>query len=249
MLRTCSRLIFEKLKADLDDGKLVLVRHDKHVDVAPPTAPVVDTLTVDQLLDQFITRHVALSPRERSMANALTSRRVIERTLIELPTGERRQFGAWLVRDVTSDAIDKLKGALTQQTSIRKKDADGRERTRRLGGVIAANRHLSFLRVALNWGIKKRVLDFLDENPFHYKGTIAVTLHNESDRRRRRRLEGNEAERLLAECDPPRRNPKTKQVMKDQPAPRLRPIGVVLQLFVGIAGRNASSDHSVAVPI
>jgi integrase len=219
-----AKKIFDKLKADLDDGKLVMAKRGKHVDVEPPTAPVVDTLTVDQLLEQFITRHVALSPRARSMANARSSQRVIVRSELELPTSEQRQFGRWLVRDVTSDAIDKLKAVLTHQTSIRKEDADGRERTRRLGGLVAANRHLSFLRVALNWGIRKRILDFLEENPFRYKGTVAVTLHDESDRRRRRRLEGDEAERLLAACDPPRRNPKTKEIMKEQPMPRLRPI-------------------------
>jgi integrase len=68
------------------------------------------------------------------------------------------------------------------------------------------------------------VLDFLAESPFRYKGQVAVSLHNESERRRRRRLEGDEAERLLGACDPVRRNPKTKEVMKDQPLPRLRPI-------------------------
>ena len=99
-----------------------------------------------------------------------------------------------------------------------------RRTVRRLGGVVGANRHLSFLRAAFNWGITKRTLDFLEENPFRYKGTTAVKLHNESDRRRRRRLEGDEANRLLAACDPPRINPKTKELMTDQPAPRLRPI-------------------------
>jgi hypothetical protein len=219
-----AKKILEKLRTDLREGKLVTVKRGKHVDVAPPTAPVVDTLTVAQLLDQFITRHVALSTRTRSMSNARCCERVICRTELELPTGERRRFGDWLVRDVTSDAVDKFKGARTAQTSITTKDEDGVERKRRVGGAVGANRNLSFLRAAFNWGLKKRVLDFLDENPFRYKGTVAVKLHDESDRRRRRRLEGDEAERLLAACDPIRINPKTKEVMKNQPPPRLRPI-------------------------
>jgi integrase len=219
-----AKKILDKLRTDLRENRLVTVKRGKHVDVAPPTAPVVDTLTVDQLLEQFITRHVATKNRLQSIPSARCSQGVVARTELQLPTGERRRFGDWLVRDVTSDAIDKLKGALTQQRTVRRKDADGRERTRRLGGLVGANRHLSFLRAAFNWGITKRILDFLEENPFRYKGTTAVKLHDESERRRRRRLEGDEAERLLAACDPVRRNPKTKEVMKDQPLPRLRPI-------------------------
>ena len=61
-----AKKILEKLRTDLRDGKLITVKRNGRVDVAPPTAPVVDTLTVDQLLEQFITRHVALSPRTRS---------------------------------------------------------------------------------------------------------------------------------------------------------------------------------------
>ena len=185
---------------------------------------IVDTLTVDQLLDQFIMRHVAVSPRPRSLASAECCKRVIARTELELPTGERRRFGDWLVRDVTADAIDRFKSARTIQTFATAKDVDGVERRRRVGGVVGTNRNLSFLRAAFNWGLKKRVLDFLSESPFRYKGQVAVSLHDESERSRRRRLDGDEADRLLAACDPLRRNPKTKEVMKDQPLPRLRPI-------------------------
>jgi len=119
-----------------------------------------------------------------------------------LPTGGRRAFRSWLVRDVTSDAIDKFKLARTVSTRVTMKDEDGRERTRRVGGIVGTNRNLSFLRAAFNWGLKKRVLDFLAESPFRYKGQVAVSLHPEAGRRRRRRLEGDEAERLLAACDP-----------------------------------------------
>lgn len=215
--------ILERLRTQLREGELVTVKRNGRVDVAPPTGPVVDTLTVDQLLDQYIDRHVSLSPRARSVENAECSRRVIARTELELPTGERKAFGQWLVRDVTADAIDRFKALRTVPTVIADTDTKGRERPLRIGGVVATNRNLSFLRAAFNWGLKKRVLDFLTESPFRYKGQVAVSLHPEAERRRRRRLEGDEAERLLAACDPPRRNPKTGR-LDAHPAPRLRAI-------------------------
>jgi len=113
-----AKKIVDKLRTDLRENRLVTVKRGNRVDVAPPTAPVVDTLTVEPLLEQFIPRHVALSPRARSLANARCCQGAIARTELELPTGERRYFGAWLVRDVTSDAIDKLKALRTQQTTI-----------------------------------------------------------------------------------------------------------------------------------
>jgi integrase len=216
--------ILDKLRTQLREGALIAVKRSGRVDVEPPAAPVQDLLTVEQLLGQFIKRHVALSTRARSMENAECAKRVITRTEVELPTGDRRPFGEWLVRDVTSDAVDKFKLARSAQRRVVMKDARGIESARRVGGVVGTNRNLSFLRAAFNWGLKKRVLDFLQESPFRYKGQVAVSLHPEADRRRRRRLEGDEAERLLAVCDPVRRNPKTGEVMKEQPLPRLRPI-------------------------
>ena len=218
--------ILERLRTQLRDGELVVVKRNGRADVAPPTAPVVDTLTVEQLISQYITRHVSQSERESSAAGAECSKRVITRTEIELPTGEQRAFGQWLVRDVTSDAIDRFKAVRSARGPVTETNADGVERTRSEGGIVGTNRHLSFLRAAFNWGLKTRILDFLTESPFRYEGQVAISLHPESHRRRRRRFEGDEAERLLAACDPPRRNPLTKELMKpeDQPLPRLRPI-------------------------
>ena len=61
-----------------------------------------------QLLDDYITRHVALWARSRSMENARSAQRVLGGTELELPTGEVRAFGDWFVRDVTADAIAKV---------------------------------------------------------------------------------------------------------------------------------------------
>jgi integrase len=240
-----AKAILEKLRTDIRERRLVIVKKNGVLDVAPPATPVQHTLTVQQLLDQFIERHVAtkfnadtaaplsqserkqlMETHKRSIASARCCQRVICRTVITVPTGDERAFGDWLVCDVTSDAIDRLKAAQTDRRTLTVEDAEGRKRIRRVGGSVGANRNLSFLRPAFNWGIKKRILNFLTETPFRYRGVVAVSLHPEADRRRRRRLEGDEAERLLAACDPPRRNPKTKELMKmkDQPAPRLRPI-------------------------
>jgi integrase len=70
-----------------------------------------------------------------------------------------------------------------------------------------------------NWAVK---LGDVDATPFKKADTVVVKLTKESGRRRR--LEGDECDRLLAACDPLLLNPKTKAPLFRQPAPRLRPI-------------------------
>jgi integrase len=80
-------------------------------------------------------------------------------------------------------------------------------------------RDLSLLRAAFNWAIK---LEYVDRTPFRKSNTPIVKLTKESGRRRR--LDGDECERLLLACDPLLLNPKTKAPLFTQPRPRLRPI-------------------------
>jgi len=138
---------------------------------------------------------------------------------VDTPGATMRPFGRWPVRDVTSGTLERFRAARRQQSHVTAKDADGHERRRRTGGRVATNRNLALLRAAFNWAILN---DLCERSPFKKGDVTAVKLSKESSRRRR--LEGDEEQRLLAACDPILMNPKTKQPMPEQPPPRLRPI-------------------------
>jgi integrase len=195
-----------KLKVAIDDGTFGL------------QVSVRQMLTVEQLLTAYVKDYVT-PERPRSVANANYQLAAIARTELELLTGERRAFGDWLVADVTTGAIEKFRAARRTQTMVKTTDQDGEARARRVGGLLATNRNLAFLRAAFNWAIR---IGQLDSTPFKRFTEAVVKLSKESARRRR--LEGDEAERLLKACDPILMNPKTKTPQFNQPRPRLRPI-------------------------
>jgi integrase len=176
------------------------------------------TLTLGQLLAAYLKEYVTLE-RPRSLDNVRYQVGAIAATVLELPTGERRPFGEWLVLDLGTGALEKFRAARRSQTMVTVTDQDGQERTRRKGGVPTTNRDLALLRAAFNWGIR---LDYVDTTPFKKSTETVVKLTKEASRRRR--LEGDEGARLLAACDPVLRNPKTKAPYLLQPQPRLRPI-------------------------
>lgn len=181
-----------------------------------PTAR--ETLTIAQLLDLYLRDYVA-PERPRSLRNARYQAGTIGRLVIELPTGERRAFGDCALVDVAPGVLEKFRAASRVQETISAIDKDGRRRARRRGGVKATNRNLGLLRAACNWAVR---LGYITATPFKRGTETVVKLSREIGRRRR--LEGDEAERLLSACDPLRLNPKTKKPMPDQPPARLRPI-------------------------
>lgn len=176
------------------------------------------TLTIAQLLAAYVREYVTLE-RPRSLENVKYQIGAIAATVLELPTGEPRAFGDWLVLDVGTGALEKFRAARRTRTMVTATDQDGQARARRKGGVLTANRDLALLRAAFNWGIR---LDYVDATPFKKSTETIVKLTKESSRRRR--LEGDEGARLLQACDPLQLNPKTKAPLFLQPRPRLRPI-------------------------
>jgi integrase len=76
-------------------------------------------------------------------------------------------------------------------------DARGRERVRRRGGLVGANRCLLRLRAFYNWALAN---DYVAQTPFK-RGTATV-IHMFKETERERRLEPGEEARLLAACNP-----------------------------------------------
>ena len=194
-----------KLKTAIEEGALDVV-------------PAAERLTLKQLLEAYV-KDYTTPERPRSLTNTNYQVESITRAVVELPTGEARAFGAWLAVDVNTAALERFRAARRLQSVIKVTDGDGRERSRRVGGVLTTNRNLALLRAAFNWAIR---VGHLEATPFKRNTETVVKLSQETARRRR--LEGDEAERLLNACDPLRMNPLTKQPMPVQPPARLRPI-------------------------
>jgi integrase len=186
--------------------------------ISTTVRPVREILTLAQLLAAYVKEYVTLE-RPRSLENVNYQVGAIVATVLELPTGEPRAFGEWHVADVGTGALEKFRAARRTRTMITATDQDGQQRARRKGGVLTTNRDLALLRAMFNWGIR---LDYVQGTPFKKSTETVVKLTKESARRRR--LEGDEAERLLKACDPLLLNPKTKVPQLIQPPPRLRPL-------------------------
>jgi integrase len=141
-------------------------------------APVLDQLTMKQLLDSYVKRYVDVErgPRGR---DARYSVGTITRVEIERADGRCAPFGEWLVRDVTTDTIERFREA------------------RRHGGIVAANRDLAFLRAAFNWAIRTK---HVKETPFKLGTETVVRLSREHARTRR--LDEDEGQKLLDACAP-----------------------------------------------
>lgn len=209
------RRIVGKTEAEREAARFKIAVQEGHFGEQRPAR---DTLTVAQLLATYVKDYVT-NRRPRSLTNVRYQVGAIVSEILELPTGERRAFGDWHVKDVGTGALEKFRAARRSQTIVEAKDRDGQERARRKGGVATSNRDLGLLRATFNWAI---LLGYMDTTPFK-KATVTVVKQSK-ETSRRRRLEGDEGERLLQACDPVLLNPKTKAPQFLQPPPRLRPI-------------------------
>lgn len=155
----------------------------------PSVAAVLPTLTMGQLLNIYRERYLTRTATGDKQAIQI---KAITRTRVPRTDGTCAAFGEWLVVDVTTDTIERLREARTVG-QVRKRE----QGSNRVGGRIAANRDLQLLRAAFNWAIVKK---YLKESPFKIGTQTAVKLTKELARSRR--LQAGEAERLLAACGP-----------------------------------------------
>ncbi|MGE3520425.1 MAG: tyrosine-type recombinase/integrase [Vicinamibacterales bacterium] len=154
----------------------------------PPPAATLKSLTVGRLLEIYKERHLANTATLEKRSYEIGA---ITRTVLPRPDGSAVKLGDWLVADLTADGLERLREASSVRT-VHKMSAT---RTNVVGGPVAANRHLRLLRAAFNWAIDK---DLVERSPFRKGDKTTVKLTRE--RARSRRLQGDEAERLLAAC-------------------------------------------------
>jgi hypothetical protein len=102
--------------------------------------PAKEVLTLEQLLSTYIKEYVT-PERPRSLVNAKYQAGAIGRHELTLPTAERRRFGAWLVADVTTGALEKFRAASRVTSLVKSKDKDGNpRRARRQAAASRARR-------------------------------------------------------------------------------------------------------------
>lgn len=157
---------------------------------APPSVvSVLSTLTVGQMLKTYLDRHLVTTATHDKQAYQI---KAIGRTVLRRADGTDLPFSDWLIVDVTTDTVERLREARRVQT-IHKR-AKGSNKS---GGTTAANRDLQLLRAAFKWSIRNKLVK--TENPFTYQNEPVVRLHRELARSRRLQL--GEGDRLLAVCE------------------------------------------------
>ncbi len=142
--------------------------------------PVLATLTLGELLDEYDRRKLALERAPSALQHTRYQMAVIRRTVLTLPDGSgTRPFGEWFVSDIKTPAIMEFKEARLKV------------------GLFTANRQLGILRACFNWAIR---VGYLESTPFKRGTETVVTLSKEPSRHRR--LENGEGDQLLAACGP-----------------------------------------------
>jgi integrase len=148
--------------------------------------PQVAAMTLRQLVTHYIQRAKAARPQDCVD--------VLFRTALPRPAGGELDFGEWPVADITTDTIERFREVRSVRRFVLR---TGQSVERISGGVIAANRHLVFLRGVFNWAVR---VGYLERTPFKRGTETVVKLAREL--RRRRRLEPGEDQRLFAACAP-----------------------------------------------
>lgn len=98
------RRIVGKTEAEREASRLKIAIEEGHFGEHRPAR---DTLTVAQLLAAYVKEYVTLE-RPRSLTNVGYQVGAIAAEVLELPTGERRAFGDWHVRDVGTVGLRRL---------------------------------------------------------------------------------------------------------------------------------------------
>ena len=139
-------------------------------------------MTLRQLAELYMARYYKVN-HPRTHDNEEYFLRTVYRTSLPRANGQAQRLEDWPVAAITVDTLERFK-----ETRV----AEGKGR-----GDYATNRCLGRLRAIFNWAILK---GYMDSTPFKVRGVTAVKLLPE--RRRYRRLEPGEEERLLTACNP-----------------------------------------------
>jgi len=166
----------DRLRTGIRDGSLL-----------EAARPVLERLTLGELLAAFEREYLVRERAASSLRNAKYQISAIKRTIVSLHDGVARPFGDCLVVDIKTGTVLQFRAA------------------RSSAGLVATNRDLALLRACFNWAIR---VEYLDRTPFK-RGTEAV-VKLARELQRRRRLEAGEADRLLAACTPPRLSAKRR---------------------------------------
>ena len=148
-------------------------------------------MTLGDMLDAYQRDVLAQKPAAEDTATMIAA---IKRARLPIPSGAQA-FGDWLVNDVSEAQLWAYRTARSRKIPARRRD--GTEYRRLMGGAVAVNRDLQLIRRAYNWALSARP-DDVHTSPFK-AGKPPKGLFT-SERPRGRRLQGDEADRLLRAC-------------------------------------------------
>jgi len=188
--KSLNKLVGKIIKSKTDaenafDAYKVALRNGAPATASPLAAP----MTLTAMLKRY---HRDVLSRRSSSVNTDSMITAITRT--SLPHGGgARLFGQWPASEVDEAALWAYRTAREVKTVILK--ADGTPTKRAAGGAVTVNRDVQLLRRAFNWALAAMPAD-VKVSPFKAgkppRGLVTRELP------RSRRLQGDEAERLLA---------------------------------------------------
>ena len=172
----------DRIRADIREGRFRAL--------AGPSA------TLEQLGELYFAKHLSkngepLPKYERHRWNLMM------RTSVPRANGIRQRLSAIEASAVTKHDVEAFQEFHRQVHREPFVDARGRQRVRRRGGPVGANRCLLRLRAFYNWALAN---DYVTQTPFK-RGTATV-IHMFKEAERERRLEPGEEDRLVAACNP-----------------------------------------------
>lgn len=187
--KTLAETEAEDLRVAIRESRFVRMKRGRQTGEDP--RPVRDRMTLAQLLALYA--KVKVVGDGAGAVNRRWEIAAIKRVPLDLPTGEARAFGDWLVVDITAATLHQFR---QQREVVREVPAAAPgKRPRRVGGAITTNRNLALLSAVFNWAIE---CGHLERTPFRKGDRPAIRLTREVPRSRR--LEPGEGERLLAAC-------------------------------------------------
>lgn len=156
-------------------------------------APVQTALTVGDVADAYLTRHVRTpTRRERARREMETLVAVARRAVIPAAQGATVRVEQKAIADVTKADIEAIRAWR------RAEQAAGKSRAGRKGGAVGINRLMARLRHLFTWAVEE---GYLVQTPFLRGHIPVVKLETGVEGARTRRLAPDEATGLLASAD------------------------------------------------
>jgi integrase len=143
-------------------------------------------------INDFVEGYVKVKRRPRAQQMIRYENAFLDAVMVPGVDGQPVKFTEKVLARITADDIEKVIAAKAMRGTRTVKTKDRKAYQRPVGGGYAATRLYAHLRKLFNWAVKK---DYLERSPLA-KADVALV----KERKRDRRLEGDEYQRLVDTC-------------------------------------------------